>query len=250
MTNAPYLLPGARAGYRLGDQSVVDSLMHDGLFCAFDACSMGEGTERYNRDRSNRADGHEPLSREAMDRFAALSHERAAAAHKEGRLDAELLPVEVPQRRGDPIVVDADEGVRPGTTVESLAGLRPAFASDGLLTAGQRLTDLRWGVGHGDHERGQGRGARADPARRDRVVRRGRRAIRPCCRSRPRRPGWPSTGPDCRSTTSTCGRSTRPSRRWCCRAWPTWAWTARNREQRGQRQRWWDLDGAPDRGLG
>lgn len=137
MTNAPYLLPGARAGYRLGDRTAVDSLMHDGLFCAFDACSMGEGTERYNR-----ADGRTPLSREAMDRFSALSHERAAAAHKEGRLDAELLPVEVPgpgkpgSHRGDPIVVDADEGVRPGTTVEGLSGLRPAFATDGLVTAG------------------------------------------------------------------------------------------------------------------
>ena len=126
MTNAPYLLPGARAGYRAGDKTVVDSMMHDGLFCAFDACSMGEGTERYNTS----------LTREAMDALAALSHERSAAAHKEGRLDAELVPVEVPQRRGDPVVFEADEGVRPGTNAETLAALRPAFAESGLITAG------------------------------------------------------------------------------------------------------------------
>jgi acetyl-CoA C-acetyltransferase len=126
MTNAPYLLPEARAGYRVGDKTVVDSMMHDGLFCAFDACSMGEGTERANS----------AVTREAMDRFSALSHERAAAAQKEGRFEAEMLPVEVAQRRGDPLVVDVDEGVRPGTTVDTLGALRPAFASDGLLTAG------------------------------------------------------------------------------------------------------------------
>ena len=131
MTNAPYLLPEARAGYRAGDKTVVDSMMHDGLFCAFDACSMGAGTEQYNAEA-----GAAGIGREAMDQLAALSHERAAAAHKEGRLDAELLPVEVPQRRGDPIVVEADEGVRPGTTVDTLAGLRPAFAADGVITAG------------------------------------------------------------------------------------------------------------------
>ncbi|MEM9562078.1 MAG: acetyl-CoA C-acetyltransferase [Actinomycetota bacterium] len=132
MTNAPYLLPEARAGFRAGDKTVVDSMMHDGLFCAFDACSMGLGTERYNAA----AAGGPGLTREAMDRLAALSHERAAAANKEGRLDAELIPVEVPQRRGEPIVVDADEGVRPGTTVDTLAGLRPAFEADGVITAG------------------------------------------------------------------------------------------------------------------
>ncbi len=130
MTNAPYLLPEARAGFRAGDKTVVDSMMHDGLFCAFDACSMGLGTERYN------AAANSSFSRETMDRLAALSHERSAAAHKEGRLDAELVAVEVPQRRGDPIVVDADEGVRPGTTVDSLSSLRPAFTEDGAITAG------------------------------------------------------------------------------------------------------------------
>lgn len=133
MTNAPYLLPGARAGYRAGDKTVVDSMMYDGLFCAFDACSMGEGTERYTASTS--------MDRQAQDRLAALSHERSAAAHKEGRLDDELIAVEVPgpasgQRNGDPIMFEADEGVRPGTTVETLAGLRPAFAEAGTITAG------------------------------------------------------------------------------------------------------------------
>ncbi len=128
MTNAPYLLPGARAGYRAGDKTVVDSMMYDGLFCAFDACAMGAGTEKYAASAG--------LAREPQDEFSALSHERAAAAAKEGRFDSEIVPVEVPQRRGDPIVVDTDEGVRPGTTAESLGALRPAFDKSGNITAG------------------------------------------------------------------------------------------------------------------
>ncbi len=128
MTNAPYLMPGARAGYRAGDKTVVDSMMYDGLFCAFDACAMGAATEKYAASTS--------IDRDRQDAIAAASHERAAAAHKEGRFDAELIPVAVPQRRGDPVVVDADEGVRPGTTVESLGGLRPAFDASGNITAG------------------------------------------------------------------------------------------------------------------
>jgi acetyl-CoA C-acetyltransferase len=127
MTQAPYLLPGVRAGLRMGDGVVVDSMMHDGLTCAFDACSMGLGTERYAAGR---------FSRQAQDELAAKSHERAAAAIKEGRFAAEIVPVTIPQRKGDPIVVDTDEGVRPGTTVESLAALRPAFDTDGTITAG------------------------------------------------------------------------------------------------------------------
>jgi acetyl-CoA C-acetyltransferase len=128
MTAAPYLLPGARAGYRLGDQQVVDSMMYDGLFCAFDLCAMGLGTERYARSV--------PLERDRQDAFAALSHERSAAAIKDGRFSDEIAPVSVPQRKGDPVVVDTDEGVRPGTTVESLGALRPAFEADGTITAG------------------------------------------------------------------------------------------------------------------
>jgi acetyl-CoA C-acetyltransferase len=129
MTNAPYLLPQARAGYRLGDGKLVDAMMHDGLFCAFDVCAMGAGTEKYTKAAGT-------ISREAQDAFAATSHERASAAIKEGRFADEIVPVEVPQRKGDPVLVDTDEGVRPGTTTDSLAGLKPAFAPDGTITAG------------------------------------------------------------------------------------------------------------------
>ncbi|HQU26763.1 MAG TPA: acetyl-CoA C-acyltransferase [Acidimicrobiales bacterium] len=127
MTNAPYLLPGARAGYRLGDQSVVDSMMFDGLTCAFDHCAMGLATERYSAGR---------LSRQRQDEFAARSHELAAAAAKVGRLALEIAPVAVPRRGGEPLTLDADEGIRADTTPEGLARLRPAFESDGTITAG------------------------------------------------------------------------------------------------------------------
>jgi acetyl-CoA C-acetyltransferase len=127
MTQAPYLLPGARAGYRIGDATLVDAMMHDGLTCAFDQCAMGLATERYNNGR---------ISRERQDAFSAASHEKAAAAIKNGLFADEIVPVEVPQRKGDPIVVDTDEGVRPGTTAESLGSLRPAFEKDGTITAG------------------------------------------------------------------------------------------------------------------
>jgi acetyl-CoA C-acetyltransferase len=129
MTNAPYLLPGARAGYRMGNAELIDAMIHDGLWCAFDSVHMGSGTEHYVRE-------HGGLSRERQDELAAKSHERAAAATKEGRLAAEIVPVAVPQRKGDPVLVEADEGIRPGTTPESLAGLRPAFSADGTITAG------------------------------------------------------------------------------------------------------------------
>ncbi len=128
MTNAPYLLPGARAGYRMGNGDLVDSMIWDGLWCAFDACHMGTGTEQYNAARG--------ISRERQDDLAAKSHERAAAAIKDGRFTDEIVPVEVPQRKGDPLLVDTDEGVRPGTTMESLGSLRPAFAKTGTITAG------------------------------------------------------------------------------------------------------------------
>jgi acetyl-CoA C-acetyltransferase len=128
MTQAPYLLPGARAGYRIGDGSLVDSMMYDGLFCAFDQRAMGLSTEVYN--------GADGVSRERQDAFSALSHERAAAAIKDGKFGEEIVAVNVPQRKGDPIVVDTDEGVRPETTAESLAKLRPAFDKNGTITAG------------------------------------------------------------------------------------------------------------------
>ncbi len=128
MTNAPYLLSKGRGGYRYGNAEMLDAIVHDGLFCAFDACLMGAGTERYSRAAE--------ISRARQDEIAAASHERAAAAQKDGRFDAEIAVVEVPQRRGDPIVVDADEGIRPGTTAESLGKLRGAFEADGTITAG------------------------------------------------------------------------------------------------------------------
>jgi acetyl-CoA C-acetyltransferase len=129
MTNAPYLLPKARAGYRMGNAEVLDALIQDGLWCAFDAVHMGSGTERYCGDFGG-------LTREAQDELAAKSHDRAAAAMKEGRFADEITPVAIPQRKGDPILVEEDEGVRPGTTTESLGGLRPAFEADGTITAG------------------------------------------------------------------------------------------------------------------
>jgi acetyl-CoA C-acetyltransferase len=128
MTNGPYLQPGARGGYRYGDAKIVDATAHDALFCAFDQRGMGASTDYYNRAKN--------IGRSEQDEFAATSHERAAAAHKNGLFDDELVNVEVPQRRGDPLLVTEDEGVRPGTTAESLAKLRPAFASDGTVTAG------------------------------------------------------------------------------------------------------------------
>jgi acetyl-CoA C-acetyltransferase len=129
MTRAPYMLPGARAGYRLGDAKLVDVLMYDGLWDAFEDVAMGAGTEGYTRARPE-------VSRERQDAFAASSHERAATAIKEGRFAPEIVAVSVPQRRGDALLVDTDEGVRPGTTADSLAKLRPAFAPDGTITAG------------------------------------------------------------------------------------------------------------------
>jgi acetyl-CoA C-acetyltransferase len=128
MTQAPYLLPGARAGYRIGDQKVVDSMMYDGLFCAFDQVAMGAGTEKYAASAG--------LAREPQDELAAKSHERAARAAKDGLFDNEIVKVEIPQRKGDPVIFDTDEGVRGETTVESLAGLRPAFDKAGNITAG------------------------------------------------------------------------------------------------------------------
>lgn len=128
MTNAPHLLLGARQGYRYGDAVLADSLNHDGLRCAFDKCMMGETT-----DSKNKVLG---ITRAEQDEWAAASHERAANATKAGLLEAEIVPVEVAQRRGDPLIIEADEGIRPETTVETLARLRPAFASDGTVTAG------------------------------------------------------------------------------------------------------------------
>jgi acetyl-CoA C-acetyltransferase len=128
MTNGPYLLPGARGGYRYGDNKVVDATSHDALYCAFDLRGMGDSTDFYGKQQK--------ITREAQDEYSAMSHERAAEARKKGLFDDEIVNVTVPQRRGDPITVSEDEGVRPGTTAASLAKLRPAFSADGTVTAG------------------------------------------------------------------------------------------------------------------
>ncbi|MEV6907699.1 acetyl-CoA C-acetyltransferase [Amycolatopsis sp. NPDC051071] len=128
MTQAPHLLPKSRAGFKYGDTTLVDHMAYDGLFCAFDQVAMGASTEKYNSRYG--------ITREQQDEFSALSHQRAAAAIAEGRFDAEIAPVSIPQRKGDPVVFSKDEGVRADTTAGSLAKLRPAFASDGTITAG------------------------------------------------------------------------------------------------------------------
>jgi acetyl-CoA C-acetyltransferase len=128
MTNAPFVLPKARDGARLGDSTMLDSMIHDGLWCAFDDRHMGEGTDAINAELG--------ITREDQDAWAARSHARAHDAWEEGRLGEEVVPVDVPRRRGAPLVVDRDEGIRPQTSPETLAGLRPAFVADGTITAG------------------------------------------------------------------------------------------------------------------
>ncbi|MFE7845172.1 acetyl-CoA C-acetyltransferase [Microbacterium sp. NPDC057407] len=128
MTRAPHLLMGSRDGWTYGSIEVLDHMAYDGLTDAFDRESMGASTERHN--------GRLEITREAQDAVAARSHQRAAAAQADGIFDAEIVAVEIPQRKGDPVVVTKDEGVRPDTTVETLAGLRPAFAEGGSITAG------------------------------------------------------------------------------------------------------------------
>ena len=129
MSGAPYLVPGARAGLRAGDAALVDSMMYDGLTCAIEGRSMGLSTEHHLA-------GIGGMSRDSQDAFAAASHERAARATKDGLLDSEIAPIEVPQRRGDPTVVTHDEGIRPDASAESLARLRPAFDPEGTVTPG------------------------------------------------------------------------------------------------------------------
>ncbi|MBW9118597.1 acetyl-CoA C-acetyltransferase [Microbacterium trichothecenolyticum] len=128
MTRAPHLLMGSRDGWAYGSIEVLDHMAFDGLTDAYDRESMGASTERHNERLG--------VTRQAQDAVAARSHQRAASAQAEGLFDAEIVPVAIPQRKGDPLVVTKDEGVRPETTVETLAGLRPAFASGGSITAG------------------------------------------------------------------------------------------------------------------
>ena len=128
MTNAPHLLTKSREGFKYGDVTMQDHMAFDGLFCAFDQVAMGASTEKYN--------GRYSLTREEQDAFSARSHQRAAAAAKNGVFAAEIAAVTIPQRKGDPIEFATDEGVRGDTTTESLGRLRPAFSSDGTITAG------------------------------------------------------------------------------------------------------------------
>ncbi len=128
MTNAPYLIPKGRGGYRYGNSEILDVIQHDGLFCALEKELMGEGTERYAASAS--------IDRDIQDELAADSHARAGAAISAGTLSEEIVPVLIPQRKGDPISFEVDEGVRSGTDAASLAKLRPAFAESGNITAG------------------------------------------------------------------------------------------------------------------
>jgi len=126
MTQAPYIAAGARGGFRYGNTELRDAIIADGLWCAFDACLMGLGTERYTS---------KSISRDEQDDLAMKSNQRAAAAIAAGRLADEIVPVSIPQRKGDPLVVANDEGVRADTTMESLGGLKPAFDKEGTITA-------------------------------------------------------------------------------------------------------------------
>ncbi|KRA23662.1 acetyl-CoA acetyltransferase [Microbacterium sp. Root61] len=128
MTRAPHLLMGSRDGWQYGSVEVLDHMAYDGLTDAYDRESMGASTERLN--------GKYEVTREEQDAVAARSHQRAAAAQEAGVFDAEIVPVEIPQKRGEPIVATTDEGIRPETTVESLGKLRAAFAEGGSITAG------------------------------------------------------------------------------------------------------------------
>ncbi|MGO4750366.1 acetyl-CoA C-acetyltransferase [Streptomyces sp. 2MCAF27] len=128
MTNAPHLLPKSRQGFKYGAVEMLDAMAYDGLTDSFEGIAMGESTEKHNTRLG--------ILRPEQDEIAALSHQRAAAAQKNGAFDAEITPVEIPQRKGEPVIFDKDEGIRPETTVESLARLRPAFTKDGTITAG------------------------------------------------------------------------------------------------------------------
>ncbi len=235
MTNAPYLADGARGGFRYGNTELRDAIIADGLWCAFDACLMGLGTDRYAGDAG--------VTRAQQDELAATSNERAANAIKDGRFADEIAPVSLPQRKGDPILVEHDEGVRPGTTVDSLSGLRPAFDKDGTITAGNasQLSDGAAAVIVMSKAEADERGV--DAARRVRVLRHGRRprlcvAVAPAewgdrcgvdaCRvgDGRRRPvrdqrgvrrgrawrRWPSSASPTRSSTSTAARSPSATR--------------------------------------
>jgi acetyl-CoA C-acetyltransferase len=128
MTRAPHLLMGSREGFKIGNVTMEDALFHDGLYCSFDKCLMGESTESYN--------GRYGLTREDQDQFAMHSHQRAAAATAAGVFNDEIIPMEVPQGKGATTTFAHDEGIRADTTMETLGKLRPAFSAEGTITAG------------------------------------------------------------------------------------------------------------------
>ena len=128
MSNAPYLLPRVRDGLRMGNGEVVDAMINDGLWCAFEQCHMGNSGEVVAE--------HYKVGRAAQDDYAARSHQKAARATSEGAFTDEILPISIPQKKGDPIVVTHDEAIRPDTTAAGLAALKPAFKKDGTVTAG------------------------------------------------------------------------------------------------------------------
>lgn len=128
MTNAPYAIPKGRTGARMGNAELVDLMIYDGLWCAFDHKHMGDSSDDVTKKMG--------ITRAEQDEWAARSHERAADATKAGLLREEITPVQIPQKKADPILIEEDEGIRPGTTVESLAKLPPAFQKDGTITAG------------------------------------------------------------------------------------------------------------------
>jgi acetyl-CoA C-acetyltransferase len=128
MSNCPYLMPRVRDGLRMGNGEIVDSMINDGLWCAFEMCHMGNAGEVVAE--------HYSVSRAAQDEYASQSHAKAARAADDGSFRDEMLPISIPQRKGNPIIVDRDEPVRPDTTVESLAALKPAFKKEGTVTAG------------------------------------------------------------------------------------------------------------------
>ena len=128
MSNAPYLLPRVRDGLRMGNAEIVDAMINDGLWCAFEQCHMGNSGEVVAE--------HYKVGRAAQDDYAARSHQKAARATADGAFKDEILPVTIPQRKGDPLVVDRDEAIRADTTAEGLAALKPAFKKDGTVTAG------------------------------------------------------------------------------------------------------------------
>ncbi|WP_084223894.1 acetyl-CoA C-acetyltransferase [Kitasatospora cheerisanensis] len=128
MTNAPHLLPKSREGFKYGAIEMLDAMAHDGLTDAYENIPMGESTEKHNTRLG--------IGREVQDAIAAASHQRAAKAQADGVFEAEIVPVAIPQRKGEPVLFSQDEGIRADTTVEGLAKLRPAFAKDGTITAG------------------------------------------------------------------------------------------------------------------